>query len=1081
MSAFIKDIFREIRKSLGRFMSIFAIVAIGTAFFAGIQASVPDMKYTADKYFDDYNLMDIRIVSTFGLTDEDAQAVREVEGVNGVYPTHIMDVITQKGTSQIVLKLHGIPVGKTDEDNEDYINRVELISGRFPEKSGECLIEDGKITGSSLEIGDKIVLESGTEEDLGDSMNTVEYTVVGTARIPYYISFDKGTSSVGDGSVDNFLLVPEEDFNMDVYTDIFVTVEGARDKNSYYDEYFDITDKITDRLEELGVSRSEIRFEDIRNAAFEELEESRAEFDAQKEKFEKEIEDAESKLNDAEREILEGERSLENEKSEYEKTVEEAQEQIKSAEAEIESAEKEYEQKLAEYNEASQSANESISEMESQYTKIEEEAKSAAYQIAELEEMLENPDISQEEKDAIQSQINIYNEALINAENTLGFLKVQIGSAKSQLEEGKKQLEDAKQQIEEGKSDIERSKQELADGEKTAQEEFLKAEQELAEARQELEEGREELEKNREYGEEELELAEEKIVKAEEDINSISSPEWYVLDRNSHYGYRDYGGAADRMESIAKIFPVFFFVVAALVCLTTMTRMVDEQRSTIGTFKALGYSGGKIAAKYVIYAGIASIGGGITGCLIGMHLFPLVIFNAWSIMYTLPEISYVAQPALMFLTILVAVAVTVLSTVLACYRELSETTAVLMRPKAPKNGKKILLERVKFLWKRLTFIQKVTVRNLFRYKKRFLMTVIGIAGCSALLVAGYGISDSISDVVEVQFEQIYKFDGTVEFKEDISLEERDQIKAELEEEERIEDFMLVSTYNGNVEVNGEDTGITIMIPEDVNSFGNFLDLRERKGKREIELSDTGVIVTEKLAKDMELKIGDSLSLENELGDISDVKVDGIAENYVGHYVFMTAEYYRSEYRLTPEADSALIKVKETSETAESELGQWLMGKENIVSVSFNTGISDSFNDMIKSLNIVTLILIISSGALAFVVLYNLTNVNISERLREIATIKVLGFYDREVSAYVYRENVLLTIIGALVGLALGVGLHGFIMDVVELDNIMFGRAIYATSFLFAFLLTMLFSVFVNLVMYRKLKNIPMVESLKSIE
>ena len=512
-----------------------------------------------------------------------------------------------------------------------------------------------------------------------------------------------------------------------------------------------------------------------------------------------------------------------------------------------------------------------------------------------------------------------------------------------------------------------------------------------------------------------------------------------------------------------------------------MTRMVDEQRGNIGTLKALGYSKLSISSKYIVYAAVASTLGALVGLAIGVVLFPTVIFYAWGIMYTVPKVKLLLDLPLSIISILVAVSVTTLAAVLACYKELIETPSLLMRPKAPKEGKRIFLERISFIWKRMNFTEKVTARNIFRYKKRFFMTVIGISGCTALLLAGFGIKDSISTIASKQFGEIIKYDSQVSIDKDSTLTEKEDLFDKYKNDSRVEDISEMSTFNSKAIDDGEDKSVKLIVPKNISEFKDFISLRERSSQKEIQLDNSGVVITEKLSKSLGVKKGDKITIENEDGDRKEVEVSAISEMYVDHYVFMSPEYYKSTFGVTNEINALALKLNDTSTKVEEVLGTELMDNDIVKSVSFYSGLVNNFDNMISSLNIVVIVLIVSAGALAFVVLYNLTNVNVSERLREIATIKVLGFYDNEVSAYVYRENLVLTAIGSIVGLALGTILHRFIMITVEFDAMMFGRNINILSYLIAVVITMGFAILVNLVMYKKLKKIPMVESLKSVE
>ena len=550
-----------------------------------------------------------------------------------------------------------------------------------------------------------------------------------------------------------------------------------------------------------------------------------------------------------------------------------------------------------------------------------------------------------------------------------------------------------------------------------------------------------------------------------------------VLDRNSFYSYRDYEACADRMDGIASVFPVFFFLVAALVCMTTMTRMVDEQRNEIGTLKALGYSKFQIATKYLMYAFLASVVGSLLGCAIGMFVFPYIIFNAWNTMYNIESIQFAFQPALMLMAGASVTGITLLATLFSIIKELIEVPSQLMRPKAGKPGKKILLEHIPWLWDKVSFLRKVTIRNIFRYKKRFLMTVIGISGCSALLVAGFGINDSISDIVRQQFQMIYHYDATMSFDTDKNME-KDLLAIQGVNQTFMENTMPISIQINDKDVNGE---VHIIPDEKVNTFEKFTSLKNVRTKEKIPLTNQGLYINEKMAQKLDVKVGDMVSFKDTNNVKIKGKVAGIYENYVGHHVYVTQSVFDQWATSAKIKHTYLLKTEKQTKKFERKLGSKLMDLDHAKSLSFYSALQKNFLYMIGSIKMIVVVLVISAAALAFVVLYNLSNVNISERLREIATIKVLGFTEKEVNQYVNRESIILAFIGALLGLFIGIGLHHLIMNLAELDDIMFGRTILPLSFALSFLLTMIFAIFVNYVMRFKLRKIKMVESLKAVE
>lgn len=1065
MGALTKDLFREIKKSFGRFISIFSIVAIGVAFFAGVQGSAPIMKYSADRYFDDTNLMDIRVVSTWGFTKENLEAMKQIEGVAGIYPTYTMDVLTEKDTSQMVMKLLALPE-KRDAENPDYINQVILTEGRYPENSGECLMESSTLFENPLQIGDTIELKSGTETELSESLTTCEYTIVGSVQTSYYLSFEKGTASIGSGDVYSFLYIPEANFTGERYTEVYLTVEDAKEKNSYTDAYFAITDKVTAELQAIGLEQADIQLTEQKEELQATLEENKATYESEKATFDEEIKKAEKELEDGKFELIKGEMALGAQKEAYETKMAQAKAELEKAEAELKASEETYIKNNENYQSLLLYGKNVLDRLEATLATLESNLTELQKQMAQLKE---NEELQQLEAQIAQTQADITST------------QAQIAFLQQTADDAVAQLESAEAEIEAGKKELAKQKKRLEDESAVAEQALKDAEAELATAKADLESGTVTLEEKRAEGESALAEAQQALNDAEEQIAQLQGPEWYVLDRNSHYSYMDYGSAADRMAGIAQLFPVVFLLVAVLVCLTTMTRMVDEQRGTIGTLKALGYSTGKIATKYVSYAAIASVAGGIVGSAAGMLVFPTVIYNTWRIMYVMPDISLQLQPDLIVIGIAAAVLATTFATFLACYKELVETPALLMRPKAPRKGKKIFLERIPILWKHLSFSKKVTARNIFRYKKRFFMTVIGIAGCTALLLAGFGISDSVKHLVDLQYGKVYQYDATIAYEAGLEQEEKESFLQELQKEEWVNSVYTVTQQSASIE--GEDGAVDLaaIIVKDPEEFVKFTSLHTRMLHEPLEMTGNKVILTEKIASNEGISVGDTISLA--IGDNAyvSVEVSGITEHYVGHYVYLTETCYRTLYRVAPEPNLILVKTVELNQAEESVYAQKMMDREEVSSISFYSGVSASFQDTVSSLTIVTIVLVISAGLLAFVVLYNLTNVNISERLREIATIKVLGFYDKEVSAYVFRENIVLTMVGAAVGLFLGIWLHQFIMSMAELDTVMFGRSIDLLSYLFSFLLTMAFSLFVNMFMEPKLRRVPMVESLKSVE
>lgn len=1072
--ALLKDTIREIKKSFGRFISIFLIVGIGVAFYTGIKASVPIMKGSADAYFDDYNLMDIKVQSTLGLDQNDVEAIQDVKGIEGVYPSHSMDAISIKDTQQSVVKVMSIPE-HSNQENKEYINQYRIVEGRMPKGDQECVIETDSVAPSGYDIGDNINLTSGNDEDIHDALKNTTYTIVGKVMTPYYLSYEKGSSTIGSGKVNQFIAIEDTNFKSSIFSEVYITVKGAKAYNSYTDVYFDLLKPIERRIKAIAGTQASLRLADVKQSAQREVDKGVEEFTANKNEFDAQIKDGKSKLASGETQFVQGRNELAQKKLDTEMTFAQTQQEISNGYETMKQLQTQYDKGMVEWEKAETAY---VSEDPvTKLTQLQENHAQLTQAIQGLDESLMIPGLAEDKIIELQAKRATY---LAQQQATMAGI-VQLQEGKVKLDESYAQLNGLQATIITTTAQLDEGTAQLRSGRDKAQTEFKNAQVTIDKNEKELEENKNILINEENDGLAKLKEAKEKLDKAQKDIDEIAKPKWYVLNRNSHYSYMDYGGAADRMDGIAKVFPVFFYLVAALVCLTTMTRMVDEQRQEIGTLKALGYSKIYIAMKYITYAGIASIFGGIFGAIIGTIIFPTVIYSAWNIMYLLPPVRLHMEVGMSITSIAIASFVTISAAVFACYKDLMETPSLLMRPKAPKNGKKIFLEHIPFIWNHFNFIHKVTARNIFRYKKRFLMTVIGISGCTALLVAGFGVQDSINEIVTTQYGEIYNFDMSLNYKDDTTISQRHALELKMGSDRKIDKQMEISIQHGNFKDKGENKSIDLYIVEQVKEFKTFVDLRERVRQTPLTISSSGAIISEQLAKRKGVSQGDFISIDNGEGSYKKIKITGICENYVGHAMYMTNDYYNDIYGKHALSTGQLIKLKEGNTSKEESIGSNYLKEESVESVQFYSSIASSFEDTVDSLSFVVVVLIISAGLLAFVVLYNLTNVNISERLREIATIKVLGFYDREVSSYVYRENIFLTIIGAVVGLFLGIALHSLIMDLAELDNVMFGRNINIPSFVYSFFITLAFSIIVNIVMYDKLKKIPMVESLKSIE
>lgn len=1356
MKALRKEFWMEIRKSKSRFISILLIVALGVAFFSGIQASSPDMRYSGDAYYDESSLMDIKVVGTMGLTSDDVSSIESIDGIESAEGAWSADVMCGEGQKQKVLHIESI---------NDTVNKLDVQEGRLPEKSGEIFLDSTFASSNEYKVGDKVALR---EEGDSPVLVTTEYTVVGTGRSPLYISFNRGNTTLGTGEVNGFGYVLPEDFDQEIYTQIYVTVHGAKGLTSYTDGYENLIVKIKDRVENIADDRCQIRLAAVKADAQEEINDAQKKLDDGKKEADekladakeeldkgekdledgrKEYEDGKSQLEDAKTELADGKKQLEDAKTELtdgknqledakaqladgKSQLESARSQLSSSksqldtarsqlddgwsqvnaakaqladgQAQLDSAQKQVTSGLAELEENQKTLDENKAKLADGKAQIEageqqlEAAKqtlttkqseldqskaeiiagqqqiestrtqlnaqkqqitdglsqvsageaqlqdgisaleSAKAQLTELQSQLEivrasynaaleNPDASQEEIDILAAQVSALEEqeaavsqqiqaseaqiesqrqqlaatrselesglaavedglsqlsqkeselnagreqitagqAEIDAgwiqiqeqENTLAASKAEIEAGEQELEKGQKQLKAAKKKLNkaqkeidsnaetlaagqaeldanvaklndneaqyasgleqynsgarqiaeneakltsgeqeiaeneaklaDGEKEIADNEKKLADGEKeiTDNEKKLQdAAKDLKKGEKDLADGKKEYEDAKKDAEDEIAENQQKLDDAKKELEDLEMPEWMVTDREALPEYTDYGDNADRLRNIGQVFPVIFFLVAALISLTTMTRMVEEQRTQIGTLKALGYKKSAIAAKYICYAFFATLLGSVLGMLIGEKIIPYIIITAYGIMYhnVANTISIDYQPGFALIASAASVVCTVGATLFASGKELQETPASLMRPPAPKEGKRVLLERLTFIWKHLSFSWKSTIRNLFRYKKRLIMTVFGIAGSMGLMLVGFGIQDSISDIAAIQYRELQHYDGMVIEDSDATEEEHAELFEYMKENEQIAHCNRVQMTKISAPKGSSSVSIYLFVPESLSEFAKDVTLKNRITGETYELTDEGAAISEKTASLLGLKVGDMIPLKK--GDKEyKVRVAVITENYMSHYLYMTPRVYEQTFGEMPEYENIVFTMQEDCKDDLEMAGTRILANPGALSISYTSSLASQVDRMLSTLDAVILVLIVSAGMLAFVVLYNLNNINITERQRELATLKVLGFYDGEVSQYVLRENVILTVLGIMFGAVFGILIHRYVITTVEVDAVMFGRNIKPLSFLYSGILTSIFSIVVNGVMHFKLKTIDMVESLKSVE
>lgn len=1356
MKALRKEFWMEIRKSKSRFISILLIVALGVAFFSGIQASSPDMRYSGDAYYDESSLMDIKVVGTMGLTSDDVSSIESIDGIESAEGAWSTDVMCGEGQKQKVLHIESI---------NDTVNKLDVQEGRLPEKSGEIFLDSTFASSNEYKVGDKVALR---EEGDSPVLVTTEYTVVGTGRSPLYISFNRGNTTLGTGEVNGFGYVLPEDFDQEIYTQIYVTVHGAKGLTSYTDGYENLIAKIKDRVENIADDRCQIRLAAVKADAQEEIDDAQKKLDDGKKEADekladakeeldkgekdledgrKEYEDGKSQLEDAKTELADGKKQLEDAKTELtdgknqledakaqladgKSQLESARSQLSSSksqldtarsqlddgwsqvnaakaqladgQAQLDSAQKQVTSGLAELEENQKTLDENKAKLADGKAQIEageqqlEAAKqtlttkqseldqskaeiiagqqqiestrtqlnaqkqqitdglsqvsageaqlqdgisaleSAKAQLTELQSQLEivrasynaaleNPDASQEEIDILAAQVSALEEqeaavsqqiqaseaqiesqrqqlaatrselesglaavedglsqlsqkeselnagreqitagqAEIDAgwiqiqeqENTLAASKAEIEAGEQELEKGQKQLKAAKKKLNkaqkeidsnaetlaagqaeldanvaklndseaqyasgleqynsgarqiaeneakltsgeqeiaeneaklaDGEKEIADNEKKLADGEKEITDNVKKlqdAVKDLKKGEKDLADGKKEYEDAKKDAEDEIAENQQKLDDAKKELEDLEMPEWMVTDREELPEYTDYGDNADRLRNIGQVFPVIFFLVAALISLTTMTRMVEEQRTQIGTLKALGYKKSAIAAKYICYAFFATLLGSVLGMLIGEKIIPYIIITAYGIMYhnVANTISIDYQPGFALIASTASVVCTVGATLFASGKELQETPASLMRPPAPKEGKRVLLERLTFIWKHLSFSWKSTIRNLFRYKKRLIMTVFGIAGSMGLMLVGFGIQDSISDIAAIQYRELQHYDGMVIEDSDATEEEHAELFEYMKENEQIAHCNRVQMTKISAPKGSSNISIYLFVPESLSEFARDVTLKNRITGETYELTDEGAAISEKTASLLGLKVGDMIPLKK--GDKEyKVRVAVITENYMSHYLYMTPRVYEQTFGEMPEYENIVFTMQEDCKDDLEMAGTRILANPGALSISYTSSLASQVDRMLSTLDAVILVLIVSAGMLAFVVLYNLNNINITERQRELATLKVLGFYDGEVSQYVLRENVILTVLGIMFGAVFGILIHRYVITTVEVDAVMFGRNIKPLSFLYSGILTSIFSIVVNGVMHFKLKTIDMVESLKSVE
>lgn len=1113
---FFKNLFRDIRKTYSRFFSILIIIALGVAFYAGVRATSPDMKKSGDNYLKQTNFMDFKLISTLGLTKNDLLEVSKIKGVLKAEGSKSIDVIVEKDKRSMVLNVNSIP-------KNDSINNIVLISGNMPLNEDEIVVEELFLKQNHINIGDEIELKSGRETSLDEELNITKFKIVGGAKSPLYISAQRQLSSIGNGSVRGFLYILPEVFKRDIYNEIYLKVDALESKKSLFlnEEYKKSIEEIKNNLKDIGKIRNDIRYNEVLGEAERKLQEGEEKLNSSKLEAEEKFGEAYRKISDGKEEILKGRREILKSEAIFNEKIQEGEAQIKYGKEQILLSQNQIIIKEKEIEEGKIKIAQGKKEIELAFSTLELEKEKAASDISqgilkiveeakkqyELEPLNEElriyyyslkglyeKDILGKDFDTMYSslfedgalpQINLYFD-LENINKNFEFAKGELLKSRENLNIQEKLLLEGEETLNQGKKSLEIENEKLIQGEIKLLSEKKSGLLKLEEGRKKLDNGEGEIQKNLDILNEEEKKAyieikngEEKLEESRSKIKDIKTPDWYVLGRFENVGYETYRQDSDRIDNIGKAFPLIFFLVAALVSLTTMTRMVQENRIEIGTFKALGYSRVAIISHYLIYALLSSLMGSILGISFGFRLFPPLIMNAYSTLYTIGDQLTPFNTLLALGASLIAILFTTMAGAFATFEELREAPSSLMRPKPPKSGKTILLERIPFIWKRLSFTKKVTARNIFRYKQRLFMTVIGIATCTGLMITGFGLKSGIVGAVEDQFKIIYKYDMNGALKNEIDTTEKYTTRDQIMEDSNVSSLLFTYTKNATVDLSksGKED-VFLVVVENKEEINKYIEINSKGNP--LDLEDNGVIITQKLSKLTGKKVGDKIDITLK-GKIINVKISGITTNYIQHYVYISAKYYEEVTGEGVKYNGFYGLLKSKSEIDQDKTSKLLLNVKNVNSVSFKNNVQIDFNKTTKSINTVVLVLIISAGVLAFVVIYNLTNININERKRELATIKLLGFFNNELASYIYRENMILTVLGSLTGILVGMFLNNFVINTAETNVMMFKRSIEPIYFLYSVLLTLSFSVIVNLAMYGEFDKIDMIESLKNAE
>lgn len=1067
----VKNNLKAIIKTRRRFFSILVMAFLGVGFFAGLVATSPDMLDSLDKYARQNKMQDINIISTLGLTDDDIESLNKLEQIDGAYGIKTKDSITKIDEKEKICKVI--------EYNEN-INLPSLINGNMPQNNDECLLDEGYVGVQNPNdfIGKTIVLENeDKDEDENPIFTKKEFKIVGIVESPLYISNERGNTYIGSGNISYFIYVKDGVINTNYYTEIGVKVSNANNVVTNSDDYISIIENAKQEVENIKEQRQDARYNELVNKAQGKLNDATKEYNDQKQKVENELNEADTKIKNAKQQIATSEAKLQKSEKELSSKEQSTKKQFVEAEDKIEEAKKQIQTKSEQLQNAKQELEKNTKQSQEAISKLDDAittCKNSIQQLNTKKQVLIQANQDTTKIDAIILETQNKQKQLESSKNDI---ETKLNTAKTQITNGETEINKANQEIQNNEQTLKQNKSKAESQIKSAKQEIQKGKEQIKTAKSEILENEQKLETSRKEANEKLEEAKTKLNDAKDEISKIEKAKWYIQDRKDNTGYTNIFDAIKTMSNISKMFPLIFYLVAVLISLTSMTRMIEEERIEIGTLKSLGYTNLQIISKYVLYAFLACVIGGVLGMTVGFYLLPNIVWILYSMIYTIPKFYATYQIGIGMLGILIAFICIGGATIIVAVKELKQMPAVLMRPKPPKNGKRIFLERIKFIWKKLNFSKKVTMRNIFRYKKRAVMTIVGIAGCTGLMLTGFGIKDSVIGIPDSQFGGVFKYDSSVMLQNTEGLED---LKNYINSNENIESYVEIDGATGKLKNENANFDVTMFIPNDKENFKNAINLIDTKTNENVELSDNGIIITDKVAEFLKIGAGDNVTLVSSDDIEYNFKVDYVVKNYVSHYVYMSKQFYETNIK-TYKTNMIYINNKDITDEQKSKMSEEILNIKGVSSVNMISDMMKMVSDMLNTMNYVVVILIVASALLAFVVLYNLANINIAERQREIATLKVLGFYNKEVDNYINKENIIFTIIGVVLGLVFGTFLTDGIIASVEIDKLRFLKNIEPISYVYSAAITILFSLIVNAIIHFILKKIDMIESLKSVE